>query len=413
MTTHSTPIDRSHDLHIFISTGEVSGDLQGGYLAQALHRQAEAKNIALTLSGLGGDRMSAAGTHLIGNTTPIGAVGIFEALPFLIPSFKMQRRAQAFFRQTSVDLTIFLDYMGPNLALGKFLYRQFPQLPTAYYIAPQQWVWAFSDKDTQWLTRIADQMIAVFPGEAVYYRGFGADVQYFGHPLMDQFPQPPSRTEARQQLGLTDTDTVITLLPASRQQEVARVLPVVLAAAAEVQAALPQAKFLVPISMAKLRPAIARAVAQAQLNATLIDKSSAAAIAAADLVINKSGTVNLEVALMNVPQIVVYRLNPVTARLGYYLLKVDIPFISPVNLFVNQSVVPEFIQWEATPAAIAQASLKLLRDQTARAAVQAGYADMRAQMGEPGVCDRVAAHLLDFAIARQQSPPPLPSSGLA
>ena len=397
--------DRPQDLHIFISTGEVSGDLQGAYLAQALHRRARSAGLALTLSGLGGERMTAAGTHLIGNTTPIGAVGIFEALPFLIPSLKMQRQAQAFFRQTSIDLTIFLDYMGPNLALGKFLYRQFPKLPTAYYIAPQQWVWAFSDKDTQWLTRIADRMVAVFPEEAEYYRRFGAEVQYFGHPLIDQFPQPPSRIEARQQLGLADTDTVITLLPASRQQEVARVLPVVIEAAVKVQAALPQARFLVPISLEKLRPAIANAVAQANLNAELIDGGSAAAIAAADLVINKSGTVNLEVALMDVPQIVVYRLNPLTARLGYYLLKVDIPFISPVNLFANKSVVPEFIQWEATPAAIAQASLELLQDDTARATVQAGYADMRAQMGEPGVCDRVADHLINFAIARKQATP--------
>lgn len=131
MTIPSTAAsDRPTSLHLFISTGEVSGDLQGSYLAQALHRQAQAKNITLTLSGLGGERMAAAGTHLIGNTTPIGAVGIFEALPFLIPSFKMQRRAQTFFRQTPIDLTIFIDYMGPNLALGKFLHRQFPEVPT-------------------------------------------------------------------------------------------------------------------------------------------------------------------------------------------------------------------------------------------------------------------------------------------
>ncbi len=399
--------DRLDALHIFISTGEVSGDLQGSYLAKALHQQAQSRGLKLTLSGLGGERMAAAGTHLVGNTTPIGAVGIFEALPFLIPSLRMQRQAQKFYRQHAVDLTIFLDYMGPNLALGKFLHRHFSQMATAYYIAPQQWVWAFSDKDTQWLTRIADQMVAVFPEEAVYYRRFGAEVHYFGHPLIDRFPQPPSRTEARQQLNIPATDTVITLLPASRQQEVVRVLPVVIAAAAEIQSQLPDVKFLVPISMAKLRPEIAQAVAQANLNAELIDSGSATAIAAADLVLNKSGTVNLEVALMDIPQVVVYRLNPVTARIGYYLLNAKMPFISPVNLFVNKSVVPEFVQWEATPTAIAQASLKLLQDETARAEVYAGYADMRAQMGEPGVCDRVAAHLLDFALSRQQASPSL------
>lgn len=395
--------DRLDSLHIFISTGEVSGDLQGSYLAQALHRQAQARRITLTLSGLGGARMATAGTHLIADTTPIGAVGILEALPYLLPNLQIQRRAQKFFRQTAVDLTIFLDYMGPNLDLGKYLYKRFPELPTAYYIAPQQWVWAFSEKDTQWLTRIANQMVAVFPAEAAYYRRFGAKVHYFGHPLVDQFIQPPSRAVARQRVGVAATDPVITLLPASRQQEVARVLPVILAAAEQIQAAMPEAQFLVPISMTKLRPQIAAALARTRLNALIIDSGSAEAIAAADLVLNKSGTVNLEVALMDIPQVVVYRLNPITARIGYYLLNAKIPFISPVNLFANKSVVPEFVQWEATPGAIAETSLQLLQDATVRAKIQAGYADMRAQMGEPGVCDRVAAHLIDFALSRQRA----------
>jgi len=391
--------DRPSALHIFISTGEVSGDLQGSYLAQALYRQAESRGLALKLSGLGGRRMAAVGTHLIGDTTPIGAVGIVEALPFIFPSLRIQRRARAFFRQTEIDLTVFLDYMGPNVELGKFLAKQFPDLPTVYYIAPQQWVWAFSDQDTQQITQISDQMVAVFPEEANYYRRFGATVHYFGHPLVDQFVQPPDRATARQQLGIPPAATVITLLPASRQQEIVRVMPLILAAAEQIQAVRPNVQFLVPVSMAKLRPAIAAALAQTNLNARLIDSGSVDAIAAADLVINKSGTVNLEVALMNIPQIVVYRLNPLTAWIGYHILKAKIPLISPVNLFVNRAIVPEFVQAAATPEAIAQAGLQFLQNEQARAAVYAGYAEMRSLMGAPGVCDRVAAHLIDFALS--------------
>lgn len=390
-------------LHIFISTGEVSGDLQGSYLVGALHRQAQRRGIVVEISGLGGDRMAQAGTTLVSDTTSIGAVGILEILPYLIPNFRVQRRSQQFFRRERVDLTIFLDYMGPNLELGKFLYKHFPNLPTAYYIAPQQWVWAFSENDTQWLTRIVDQMVAVFPQEAEYYRRFGSEVHYFGHPLVDQLRQIPSRTEARQTLGLDPNATILTLLPASRQQEVRHVLPVMLAAARKIQIAEPQAEFLMPISMGKLRSAIEAEIARAGLKIRLIEKNSRDAIAAADLVLNKSGTVNLEVALMKVPQVVIYRLNPITARVGYYLLNAKIPFISPVNLFVNQSVVPEFVQWQATPEAIAETSLKLLRDETARSQMLAGYQAMQSKMGEPGVCDRVAAHLLDFALNRRQA----------
>ncbi|MGD1862142.1 MAG: lipid-A-disaccharide synthase [Leptolyngbyaceae cyanobacterium] len=390
-------------LHIFISTGEVSGDLQGSYLAQALYRQAKLQGVPLAISGLGGQRMAAAGAKLVGDTTPIGAVGILEALPYLIPNLRVQRCAKAFFKSHHVDLTIFLDYMGPNLAFGKFLYKHFPDLATAYYIAPQQWVWAFSKKDTQWLIRIADIMVAAFPQEAEYYHRFGANVSYFGHPLVDQLAQRPSRRTARKQLGMPDDALLITLLPASRKQELTYVLPTVLAAASHIQAVMPRAQFLVPVSTAELRSRLAQDLAQTSLNAHLIDGGSQSAIAAADLVLNKSGTVNLEVALMEVPQVVIYRLNPITARLVYYLLNFRVPFISPVNLLVNKSVVPEFVQWEATPATIAEAGLKLLQNETARAAVHAGYGEMRQEMGEPGVCDRVAKHLLDFAIARQSA----------
>ena len=388
-------------LHIFISTGEVSGDLQGSYLIQALHRQAQTLGLSLRVSGLGGPRMIAAGANLVGDTTPIGSVGILEALPYLLPNWKIQRRVQRFFQQEAIDLTIFLDYMGPNLGLGTFLLDRFPDWPTAYYIAPQQWVWAFSEKDTEQVVRIADQMVAVFPQEAEFYRDYGAKVSYFGHPLVDKLAQSPNRLAARQNLGLSETAPVITLLPASRQQEVKYVLPLLLAVAEKIQATQPDVEFLVPISMGKLRPAIETAIARSGVKARLIEGDSLPAIAAADLVLNKSGTANLEVALLNVPQVVVYRLNPITARIGYYLLRLRIEYVSPVNLFLNQAIVPEFIQWEATVEDVTATALKLLTDTAARQTMLDSYAELRAAMGKPGVCDRVASHLLEFALKQK------------
>lgn len=392
---HTPPVET---LHLLMSTGEVSGDLQGSYLSQALYRQAAQRGIDLQISALGGPRMAAAGVDLLTDTSAIGSVGIFEALPFLLPVLKMQRQVHQFLRQQSIDLTIFLDYMGPNLSLGKYLRKHYPDLPTAYYIAPQQWVWAFTDKDTEALVSIADQMVAVFPQEAEYYRRYGAKVHYFGHPLVDKLATSPDQVEARQQLGVAPEAKVITLLPASRKQEIKYVLPLVLAIAAKIQESQPEVEFLVPLSMGKLRPAIEAAIARSPIRARLIEGDSLSAIAAADLVLTKSGTANLEVALLNVPQIVVYRLNPLTARIAYYLLKFQVDFVSPVNLFANKSIVPEFIQWEATVDSITAASLKLLNDVDARAEMMANYAELRQQMGAPGVCDRVAAHLLDLAL---------------
>ena len=401
MTQCDRPTQADGPLRVLISTGEVSGDLQGSLLIRALYRQAQALGITLQISAVGGSRMAKAGAHLIGDTTGIGSVGIFEALPHLIPTIKMQGHIKQALQHAPVDLVVFIDYMNPNLSLGNFLRKTYPNLPTVYYIAPQQWVWTFSEKETKALVSISDKMVAIFPQEADYYRRYGADVSYFGHPLVDQLASSPTRTEARKALGLSYDSPVITLLPASRWQEVRYVLPIVLAVAQHIHQVLPEVQFLVPVSMAKLRPAIERAVSESGIRAKIIDGGAYPAIAAADLVLNKSGTVNLEVALMNIPQVVIYRLNPLTARIAYYLLKLRVEHVSPVNLIVGKTVVPEFIQWQATVADITKESLKLLNDADARATVLAGYDELRQRMGRPGVCDRVAADVLTFALQPQ------------
>lgn len=399
-TQGEAPVRGSRFLHILISTGEVSGDLQGSYLVQALHRQAEGLGLSLKISALGGPRMAAAGAFLVGDTTAIGSVGLLEALPFILPTLKIQRSLQEQLPQMAVDLAVFIDYMNPNRNLGKFLRRAYPNLPTAYYIAPQQWVWTFSKQESQDIADISDKMVAIFPQEATYYRQFGAEVRYFGHPLVDKFSALPSPAAARRDLKIADNASIITLLPASRWQEVSHVLPLILAVARQLQVARPTVQFLVPISLETLRPAIAAAIAQSGINARILSGQAHTAIAAADLVLSKSGTVNLEVALLNVPQIVVYRLNPLTARIAYFLLGLRVDYISPVNLFVNKPIVPEFIQWRATVESITAASVRLLEDSEARSQMLAGYRELRAAMGEPGVCDRVAHDLLSFACSR-------------
>ncbi len=246
-------------------------------------------------------------------------------------------------------------------------------------------------------------MIAVFPQEAAYYRRFGAQVDYFGHPLVDALATPPDRQAARTRLGLGAETPVITLLPASRWQEVKYVLPLMLTVAQRLQARSPELQFLIPLSMGKLRSAITHQVQRSGINARILEGDARTAIAAADLVLNKSGTVNLEVALINVPQIVIYRLNPITARIAYYLLNFQVDYVSPVNLFMNQPIVPEFVQWLGTVDDITATCIQMLEDADTRAAILAGYQQLRQQMGQPGVCDRVAQELLQWALATKAS----------
>ncbi|MFH7245742.1 MAG: lipid-A-disaccharide synthase [Spirulina sp.] len=384
---------------IFISTGEVSGDLQGSLLAEALHQEAADRGISLELSGLGGPRMAQAGVSLVGDTTSIGSVGIFEALPYLLPTLRLQRQAKQALLAQPPNAVVLLDYMNPNLVMGQFLRETLPQVPITYYIAPQQWVWAFSEKDTRKLVEYSDQMLAIFQTEAEYYQRFGAQVDWVGHPLVDRYPTPPDQGEARQRLGLTPDQTVITLLPASRRQEVKYLLPTLIQAAQIIQKQCPDALFLLPVSATELQPRFEQVLAQAGLRGRLITPTAeyqpTDAIAAADVAIAKSGTANLEIALMNVPQVVAYRLNPISARIAYYVLNFKVPYVSPVNLAVNQRIVPEFLQWEATPAALAATTMDLLQNQDSRKTMLAGYATLRQTLGEPGACRRAATRILD------------------
>jgi lipid-A-disaccharide synthase len=378
---------------IFISTGEVSGDLQGALLINALQRQAEKLGQELEIVALGGSRMAQAGANLLGDTSKIGSVGILESLPYIWPTLQIQNRAKQYLRENRPDLVILIDYMGPNLAIGNFMRSHLTEVPVVYYIAPQVWVWSLSDRNTAQIIKISDLILAIFPEEARFFSKKGVKVTWVGHPLLDKMTNAPNRAAARSRLGIGSEETVITLIPASRQQELKYVLPVMLAAAKILQSKIPDVKFLIPLSLETFRQSIEQAIEKYNLKATLVDAQTIEAIAAADLAITKSGTVNLEIALLEVPQVVIYRVNPVTAWIARNLLKFSITFISAPNLVLMKAIVPELVQEQATPENIVKEALNLLHPAN-RSQVLAYYQQMRQILGEEGkVCQKAAQEI--------------------
>ncbi len=431
---------------IFISTGEVSGDLQGALLIEGLKRQAKVTGIELEIVALGGDKMSAAGATLLGNTTGIGSVGLLESLPFVLPTLQIQRRAKQYLRQHPPDLVLLIDYMGPNLSIGNFIRRQLPQVPIAYYIAPQDWVWSarsIMPRNTMTIVEMTDQLLAIFPEEARYFEKQGAAVSWVGHPLVDRMQSSPTREEARALLGIEPEQIAIALVPASRRQEIKYMMPIAFEAARQIQSKLlgnggeregkrgstatferegevlnqvsgqlphPLAPspphplteipssplFWIPLSLEVYRPAIEAAIKRYGLRATLVSGQTTEVLAAADLAITKSGTVNLELALLNVPQVVFYRVSLLTSWIAR-LVKFSIPFMSPPNLVVMRSIVPELLQEQATPENIVKESLELLFNPDKRQQTLTDYQEMRQLLGEVGVCDRAAREILQLA----------------
>jgi lipid-A-disaccharide synthase len=369
--------------------------MQGAILVEALYRQAQSAGVPLEIMALGGSKMAQAGAVLLGDTTGIGSVGILESLPYIWPTLQIQRSAKAYLRKSPPDAIILIDYLGPNLGIGNFAKEHLPQVPIAYYIAPQEWVWSLGDRTTTQIVGLCDRLLAIFPTEASYYQQHGATVDWVGHPFIDVLQKVPTREKARQILGIDANELAIALLPASRQQELRYLLPVMFEAAQQIQTHHPSVQFYLPLSWEKYRPTLETEIQRYGLRAKLVEASqSRMAIAAADLAITKSGTVNLEIALLNVPQVVIYRVNPITAWIAQHLLKFSIPFMSPPNLVLMKSIVPELLQEQATATNIVQEALDLLENGDRREQMQRDYQQMRAALGEPGVCDRAAQIIL-------------------
>jgi lipid-A-disaccharide synthase len=390
VTSIPTPLSKT----IFISTGDVSGDLQGALLVTALKQLAEKSGIELNIVALGGSKMAAAGATILADTELISAIGIIEAVAYLRPSLQARDVAKKYLKATPPDLIVLIDYVGPNIDMGKYARSILPNIPIVYYIAPQDWVWPRANKRANLLVSFTDEIFSVFPAEARYFEERGAKVTFVGHPLVDRIAALSSREIAREKLGISDNEIAVALIPASRKQELKYLLPTMFEAAQQIQAKLPDIRFWIPLSRPDFKEEIESQIKAYRINATLITENADLVLSAGDLAITKCGTVSLELGLLNVPQVVIYRVSQSTAWIAKNIVKFSIPFMSPVNLVEMKEVVPELLQNQATPDRIASESLQLILNQARRDRMFSDYNDMRAALGDRGVCDRVAQSIL-------------------
>lgn len=368
--------------------------MQGALLVAALKRHAVAAGFELEITALGGRLMAEAGATILGDTAGIGSMGIIESVPYIWPTIKVQQKAKQYLKNFRPDAVVLIDYLTPNLGIGSYIRRCLPDLPVVWYIAPQEWVCSISPRNTELIVNIADRILAIFPEEATYYRAKGSQVSWVGHPLVDRMQSAPSREVARKTLGIAPEQVSVALIPASRKQELKYLMPVMFEAAQIIQAKLPEVHFWIPLSQSAFRSKIETAIADYGLRATLLENQNLEILAAADFAIAKSGTVNLELALLGVPQVVAYRVSRITAMIARHLLKLSIPFISPPNLVQMKPIVPELLQDDATVENIVFHALELLQNADRRQQTLTDYRQMRESLGDVGVCDRAAAEII-------------------
>ncbi len=388
-------------VRLLISTGEVSGDLQGSLLIKALHREATRRSLAIEVLALGGPRMKAAGAELIADTASMGAIGLFEALPFVWPTLRAQAKADDLLKSLPPDGVVLIDYMGPNISLGNKLRRWRLDIPIIYYIAPQEWAWRLGDGGTTDLIGFTDRILAIFQAEADFYAKRGGNVSWVGHPMLDTLLPLPERKDALRQLGLNINQKLLLLLPASRSQELKYLMPTLTKAAAILQRRDPSLFVIVPAGLTKFEKPLQQALDKEGVLGRVIPARQTDALkptlfSAASLALGKSGTINMELALNGVPQIVGYKLSRLTAFLARQILRFRVDHISPVNLLLGERLVPELVQGEFSADELVKLAIPLLEDSDTRSFMLAGYERLRKHLGAPGVTDRAAKEILDL-----------------
>jgi lipid-A-disaccharide synthase len=356
---------------IFLSAGEASGDQHGAELAKSLRRRIP----GVRLTGLGGSEMAAAGVELLAGLDRLAILGFAEVVRHLPDLLSLRKEVRQFILRENVDLFVPIDYPGFNLPLAEWTHTR--GIPVVYYIAPQ--VWAWHESRARRLARISDEVCVVLPFETAFLESYGTNVRFVGHPLLDRTTsQPPVARRSAETSGAP----VLGLFPGSRAQEVRRMLPEFLDAAARLAVAIPNLRILVARSADLPEELFASCPSGSVATPEVVVSEATAAI-------TKSGTITLQLALADVPMVVGYRVNAFTASIARRLLR--IPHIALVNLVAERGVVPERIQTEMTGERLASAVAPLLKTGSEeREAVRAGLREVRSRLGEPGAADRVA-----------------------
>ena len=388
---------------IFISTGEVSGDLHGSLLSNALFIEARKRSIDLEVYGLGGERMKKEGVEIFQDTTSISAIGIWEALPLIIPTLKIQKNFYKFLKKVSPSCLILIDYMGPNINIGRKIKSGNTKIPIYYYIAPQEWAWRVGNNSTTDLIGFSDKIFAIFKQEANFYKRRGGNVLWIGHPMMDLIKKLPYKKNARKILELRANEDILLIMPASRSQELKYVLPSFLKTAKKLQLKYPNLIVYILSCRKVFDDKFKEALEKYEVKGRVISQEEIEELkthiySLSKLALCKSGTVNMELALYGIPQIVGYRVSRVTAFIAKKILNFKVRFISPVNLLVRKKIIPEFVQKDFIVEKMYKKACQIMNRKSEKTKILKGYELLKKELGEKGVVKRAAKEIIDSII---------------
>jgi lipid-A-disaccharide synthase len=380
-------------LRIFLSTADASGDLHASSLVAALRR----RRPDLEVYGLGGERLRGAGLDAVVSQSDLAVGGLVEVLPRLPGLLGAYARLRRSIVTRAPDLALLVDSPDLNLPLASVAHRR--GVRVLYYIAPQVWAWRTGR--VRKLRRRVDRLGVIFPFEEPLFREAGLDATFLGHPLVDRIAELRAGLDpaaAARELELDPARPVLGLLPGSRRNELAANLEPMVEAARLVRDALPDLQVLLPLA-----PTLERQPPDLPEFVRLVTGRTHEAMALSTCLLAAPGTATVEAALLGVPTVIVHRANPLSFALAQRVVRV--PSSSMLNLIAGAGIVPERLQGQARPAALAALVARWLRRPEAREAAVKEISAAAALLGRPGAVERAADWVLESAGDRPGAAP--------
>jgi lipid-A-disaccharide synthase len=368
---------------ILMVAGEVSGDLHGALLAEAILRI----DPEVQFFGIGGEHLERVGVKLLYHAQSLSVVGITEVFFKIRSILKALRRLKQSLDQERPDLIILIDFPDFNLRVARMAYRR--DIPVLYYISPQVWAWRSGRVKS--IARWVKKMVVLFPFEVPFYEAAGVDVEWVGHPLLDIVKPSLSKEEALQRFGLDPHLKTIGLLPGSRIHEVKRLLPSMIDSINLLQKEMSDLQFIIPLAPGISKETLSPWMRNISVPVKVVEGFTYEVMNLSELLITASGTATLEGAILQKPMVIVYKVSLLSYWIGRALIQVD--HIGLANLVAGKEIVPELIQKEATPQRIAEEALRILRDPILRRHITESMEKASKKLGEPGAAQR-AAHIV-------------------
>jgi lipid-A-disaccharide synthase len=371
---------------VMIIAGEASGDQHAALLVDAVHQ----KDPAVSFFGIGGEKMRAAGVETLVDAADMAVVGLIEVLAHRKVIFGALDKMRALLVERKPNLLILVDYPEFNLRLAKAAKEA--GIKVLFYISPQ--VWAWRQKRVHTIRQRIDMMAVVFPFEVDFYQQHDVPVRYVGHPLVDEVKSSQPRQELLKEFSLQAERPIVGIFPGSRKSEIKRLLPILMEAAHQILTQQPEVQFVLPLASTINEATLGIQDHPIRPYIKIIPKRSYDVIEVCDAIMTVSGTVTLEIALMQKPMVIINKVAWLTYHIVRRMLKIE--HIGLCNIVAGQRLVPELIQQQARPELIAEEIMRFLTDSDYYEKTADALKVVREKLGRVNATEQVADLTLEM-----------------